>query len=337
MSLTSRNYKAILDIIDNIYSIPDKGAMFSAVSIKLQKLIHIYSAIFIPADSKTGEYLFTGYEIFHNSEESMLAYLSHYAPLDPFVAAGLFNKQLINDAKSITEVMPESRLVKCEYVCDFLLRLSNRIFYILGSTIFAQGDKVGAVGLHRRKQQKDFTARDKEIVNILLPHIAHAIRNHQLMQGFDLTKEPGGVIAVGEDGNSFYMNETARVALKGQPAKVIPEPGLGAVPAFFTEGAGAWRVRTMPLGRGKKRSKVILLERHPPEHKLHERFTEFHLSRREEEIAMLAVQGLSNREIAQQFFITEQTVKDHLHHVFGKMSIRRRSELAAKVMGLNSL
>ena len=337
MSLTSRDYKAIIDIIDTIYSIPDKGAMFSAMSTKLQKLIHIYSTIFIPADSKTGEFLFTGYEIFHNSEKGMLAYLNHFAPLDPFVAGGQFNGQLTNDAKSITEVMPESRLVKCEFVCDFLMPLSDRIFYILASPIFAQGDKIGGVGLHRRKQQKDFTGRDKEIVNILLPHIAHAIRNHQIMQGFDLTNEPRGVVAVGKDGNSFYMNETARVALKGQPAKVIPEPGLGAAPAFFRDGAGTWRIRTVPLGRDKKRGKVILMERHPPEHKLHPRFAKFHLSRREEEIAMLAVQGLSNREIAQQLFITEQTAKDHLHHVFGKMGIRRRSELAAKVMGLNSL
>lgn len=333
MPLTSRDYKAILDIIDTIYAIPDKSAMFRAVSIKLQKLIHIYSAIFIPANSKTGEFLVNGYEIFYNSEKSMLAYLTHYAPLDPFVAGGWVNKQ-VNDMKSITEVMPESRMTKSEYVYDFLMRISNRIFYIMGSVIYSQGDRIGAVGLHRQKAQKDFSESDKEIVNILLPHIARAIRNHQLMQGFDLTKESGGVIAVGEDGTSFYMNEPASLALKGKPAKVVPEPGLGAAPAFFRDGASAWRVRTVPLDSGKKRGKIVLLERHPPEHKLHPRVVEFHLSRREEEVAMLVVQGLSNLEIAQQLFIAEQTVKDHLHHVFGKMGIKRRSELAARVLGL---
>ncbi len=333
MSLTSRDYKAILDIIDTIYSIPDKGAMFSAVCIKLRKLIHIHSAVFIPTDSKTGEFLVNSYEIFHNHEKSMLAYLSHYAPLDPFVASGLVNRQF-NDAKSITEVIPEVSLVKSEYACDFLRPLADRIFYVLGSNICAQGDKVGVVGLHRRKHQGDFSGHDKEVVNILLLHMAHSIRNHHLMHGFDLTKEESGVIAVGEDGNPFYMNETARLALKGKLAKVIPEPGLGRAPAFFRDGRGAWRVRTVPLGRGKKRGRVILLERHPPEHKLHPRLTQFHLSRREEEVAMLAVQGLSNLEIAQHLFITEQTVKDHLHHVFGKMKIKRRGELAARVMGL---
>lgn len=49
---------------------------------------------------------------------------------------------------------------------------------------------------------------------------------------------------------------------------------------------------------------------------------------------MLVIQGLSNIEIAQKLFIAEQTVKDHLHHIFGKMNIRRRSEVAAKAMGL---
>lgn len=332
-SLTSRDYKAILDIIDTIYSIPDNGAMFCAVSRKLQKLIHIYSAIFIPRNSKTGEFLVNDYEIFHNSEKSMLAYLTHYAPLDPFVSNGWVNKQG-NDVISITEVMPESRMMKCEYVCDFLMRLSNRIFYIVGTPIFAQGDRIGVCGFHRQKHQGDFSGHDKEIVNILLPHIALGIRNHQLMQGFDLTKEQSGVIAVGEDGKAFYMNEPAKLALKGKPITAIPEPGLGAAPAFFRDGSGAWRVRTVLLGTGKKKGKVILLERHPPEHKLHPRLAEFHLSRREEEVATLAVQGLPNRRIAEELFICEQTVKDHLHHIFGKMSIKRRSELAAKVMGI---
>lgn len=164
--------------------------------------------------------------------------------------------------------------------------------------------------------------------------MARAIRNHQLMHGFDLTKEQSGVIAVGEDGKPFYMNETARLVLKGKPAKIIPAPGLGAAPAFFRDGSCTWGVRTVPLGKGKKKGKVIILERHLPEHKLHPRLAEFHLSRREEEVAMPVVQGFSNLDIAEKLSIAEQTVKDHLHHIFGKMSIKRRSELAAKVMGL---
>ena len=34
----------------------------------------------------------------------------------------------------------------------------------------------------------------------------------------------------------------------------------------------------------------------------------------------------------ERLFICEQTVKDHLHDVFEKVKIRRRSELAAKLL-----
>ncbi|TLY36473.1 MAG: response regulator transcription factor [Nitrospirae bacterium] len=37
--------------------------------------------------------------------------------------------------------------------------------------------------------------------------------------------------------------------------------------------------------------------------------------------------GLTNREIAERLFITEQTVKNHLCDVFEKLNVHRRSEL----------
>ena len=59
------------------------------------------------------------------------------------------------------------------------------------------------------------------------------------------------------------------------------------------------------------------------------------LSAVEQEIAGLVIRGLSNCEIAGRLCIAEQTVKDQLHHVFEKMNIHRRSELAARVLELN--
>ncbi len=35
MSLSSRDYRAVLDIMDIVYAVPDKGAMFAAVAREL--------------------------------------------------------------------------------------------------------------------------------------------------------------------------------------------------------------------------------------------------------------------------------------------------------------
>lgn len=56
------------------------------------------------------------------------------------------------------------------------------------------------------------------------------------------------------------------------------------------------------------------------------------LTAREFEIAQLAAKGLKNNEIAKELFITENTVRTHLHSVYQKLDIDRRSRLADKLM-----
>ena len=52
------------------------------------------------------------------------------------------------------------------------------------------------------------------------------------------------------------------------------------------------------------------------------------LSGRECEIVGLVCQGFRNKEIAEKMFISEQTVKNHLHNIFDKLGVSGRLELA---------
>jgi two-component system nitrate/nitrite response regulator NarL len=52
------------------------------------------------------------------------------------------------------------------------------------------------------------------------------------------------------------------------------------------------------------------------------------LSDREKEIVHLVVQGFRNKEIGLKLFISEQTVKNHLHNIFDKLGVSDRLELA---------
>jgi len=51
-------------------------------------------------------------------------------------------------------------------------------------------------------------------------------------------------------------------------------------------------------------------------------------------VARLAAEGLTNREIAQALFITTKTAKGHLSHVYRKLDITRRGQLADALTGL---
>src|SRR5436305_193661 len=60
------------------------------------------------------------------------------------------------------------------------------------------------------------------------------------------------------------------------------------------------------------------------------------ITRRELEILELIAQGLSNREIAQKLFVSENTVKTHAGRVFDKLGARRRTQAVqlAKEFGI---
>lgn len=56
------------------------------------------------------------------------------------------------------------------------------------------------------------------------------------------------------------------------------------------------------------------------------------LTRREEQIVALVVDGQRNRAIAERMHLSEHTVKNHLFRVFGKLGVSSRSELIAAMM-----
>jgi DNA-binding CsgD family transcriptional regulator len=50
------------------------------------------------------------------------------------------------------------------------------------------------------------------------------------------------------------------------------------------------------------------------------------------EVVRHAAAGLTNPEIGERMFISRGTVKTHLSHIYTKLDVRNRSELAAEAM-----
>ena len=59
---------------------------------------------------------------------------------------------------------------------------------------------------------------------------------------------------------------------------------------------------------------------------------ESRLTIRELDVLRLVVKGLSNREIARDLFISQNTVKNHVRNILEKLHVRSRSEAAAVAM-----
>jgi non-specific serine/threonine protein kinase len=53
------------------------------------------------------------------------------------------------------------------------------------------------------------------------------------------------------------------------------------------------------------------------------------LTKRELEVASLVAQGLTNREAADRLLVAQRTVETHLEHIFAKLGVQTRAEVAA--------
>jgi NarL family two-component system response regulator LiaR len=98
----------------------------------------------------------------------------------------------------------------------------------------------------------------------------------------------------------------------------------GLVAAVFA-GLGIW----LGLKLTKKKETVVVKEIlvAPQPFAVNEtRLRELGITRREREILELIATGLSNREIAEKLFVSENTVKTHSSRLFDKLSAKRRTQ-----------
>ena len=80
-------------------------------------------------------------------------------------------------------------------------------------------------------------------------------------------------------------------------------------------GFGLWIGYTWNSGKLEKRRKMLLWES---------------LTAREEEVAKLIIEGLSNKQISNELFIENNTVKTHLKNIYKKSRCNGRKEFSDK-------
>ncbi|AQS55132.1 helix-turn-helix domain-containing protein [Novibacillus thermophilus] len=61
------------------------------------------------------------------------------------------------------------------------------------------------------------------------------------------------------------------------------------------------------------------------------------LTNREREVFELLVQDKTTREIAQQLFISEKTVRNHISNVMQKLNVKGRSQAVVELVRLGEL
>jgi len=102
----------------------------------------------------------------------------------------------------------------------------------------------------------------------------------------------------------------------------------GGLIALFFSVVGIW----LGLKLTKEKETIVVREVHVPGSgpfvRNETRQRELGITARELEILELIAQGLSNREIAEKLFVSENTVKTHSSRLFDKLNAKRRTQAA---------
>jgi DNA-binding CsgD family transcriptional regulator len=324
--LTGKDYRDLLEIIDLTYGANCPDALFSPLFEKLARAIGCSGALYLATGAGPGPKA-RGAIMFELSLQLAREYADYYWSLDPLCITGWIKKS--NRATRVSDLVPYSSFANSEFVIDFLAKVP--CYWGLAGFVGSPGHPVGGIGLLRLRREHDFSERDVAFVRALLPHLSRALsffveRNHR--------PRATGILIFDNIGAVVYSNDAATHILKGKPAEAIPLPIGQSVPSqgstIFQSDQGDYTVGMQTIPGPYK---VVSLE--PVMHAtLRSRLASMGLTPRQQEIASRVLRGVSNKRIASELDLMEQTVKDHIHAIFRKLGIHHRAELAARVLPL---
>jgi DNA-binding CsgD family transcriptional regulator len=237
------------------------------------------------------------------------------------------------------------------------------------SSAFIDGSLWGGMDLMREAGDPDFTSREISLVERIAPHVgtglkAAALRTRATAEQ-DAPDAPG-VLTPDRSGCVVSHTPSAERWLRdledlhpawwedGFPIAVRMVAGAlnralnpqserdsNLVPRLRTRArSGQWLALYGSLTEsslGRPSETVIVIGPAKPEDVAWLNVAAYGLSPREEEVIRLVVRGLSNRQISQRLFISENTVQRHLSNIFEKVGVRSRKALLKRLFFENLL
>jgi len=261
-----------------------------------------------------------------------------------------------------TDVMPRKAYESTEFYTDFQMRygLPHPITAIMGPV----HDRRAQLWLGRGITKHPFSRRDKQVLELLQPHLASALDEPVRRGGADLLRtaiQPSvdlmqsPILFFDKDFRLEYMNPAARKVCEsdiGKADRAIDriiaasrDPGDGGPHPFFcldprekgdcAIGGRRYAVAVFPLQLpGSPTQYVILLADVLDQLRrtLTRSMYAHGLSPREIEVCGMLVKGLSDREIAVALCIADLTVKDHVKSIREKLGVTSRNRVLPKLL-----
>lgn len=216
----------------------------------------------------------------------------------------------------------------------------------------------GALGLYRGDGQPPFTAEDAEVIGAACETIAAAIQRSlfrletpgQRVSAAVPHPDTDGpaVLIVNSADQVTHITPAARSAIEdlgGGDHGSLPANVLAVVATARSTGQhltsrtlaspGRWMsLRAAPLDGGEAAPLDVVVSIEPTPRAMLSRLAlaAHGLTAREEEVALLVLQGLNTQAISAALHLSPHTVQDHLKVIFAKVGVSSRRQLTAKLV-----
>jgi DNA-binding CsgD family transcriptional regulator len=338
MKITDDNKsKSLLDLIDCLYCSDDIYDMANSFFTRLNSLFVFHGASLWLIDANNWEmvdvidYRFNSIDIKQHK--------------DKFIASNVFIKdkkwyKALNCSSiySAKRLLPNDQNSSCDYNYHTLSVISG-----------IHEQPISVVHLYRMVSDDSFKKDDVTLFNRIAPHLARAIKLDPKKSNADPFGEPG-ILVYTVDGEFLLRNQRSRDIAPGYSPEKLLALALKQNRSLDKSICCYLRVfKTHPksllhwidnddLRRNKDDKQYNMVVVTLPfllRQKIERKLQQSLLSPRELDVALNAIQGFSNAEIASRLYIDETTVKDHLHRVYNKMSVRSRTALVSRVLNLD--
>lgn len=187
--------------------------------------------------------------------------------------------------------------------------------------------------LFDRGPGRDFTERDRRVLDLLQPHLARLWRAARVRRQLGAALEslesgsehdargvillaPGGLIELASPSARRLLRDYFEDAGSDAPAELLEWFEAGS--STFVHRRGEHRLKISRSGS------TLLLE---------ETRHELRLTRRERDVLAWVARGKTNAEVAETLWVTPSTVRKHLENIYEKLGVHTRTAAVTRFLG----
>lgn len=291
----------------------------------------------------------------------------YYHRLDPFLKGLPLPRTTLLTTEQLISFKD---LTRCEYYNDFLKPQS--IHYQMSIFLKSEQRLLGVLSLFRPQNARDFSSLEKAKAGLMAPYLAGALEksmiSHKMIErksfidSIVTTLPYKGIMVMDASLDPIYQDENAvRIISNLNRARKPGETSFKPLPdeiylsckdlLSFTQQENTSEPRehqfdlALPGGEQKvsvhlrlikQRGKnpLLLLCLDPEERllSLTKGSNKYGLTGREIEVVSLLSEGLTNKQIGKELFISEYTVENHLRSIYRKMGVKNRTSLVHRLI-----